>query len=369
MKPRSPKGYRWDREASPRWRRHRRWFFWRFAFLFLMMLLLIAAVMALLASFFTQVSGGDREITLLVLVGGCSLFLTLPILAMGISWAVFQRMATPVAQVMAVVDAVAEGDLSARVETTSGGRFGQLSRSLNNMVAELERTHEERRRLTADIAHELRTPLHIIQGNLEGILDGVYEPTATHIQNTLEDTQMLARLVEDLGTLSLAESGQLPLVIETVDIAELLGDVETSFGGQADNVGIALRVNTVSHTPLFIQGDILRLFQMLGNLVSNAIRHTPPGGTITLTASEREEGVRLIVEDTGEGIAEEDLPHIFGRFWRGDDARTHTAGAGAGLGLAIAQQLAQAHGGSISVESTVGGGTTFTILLPDRASG
>jgi signal transduction histidine kinase len=198
---------------------------------FLMMLMLMAGIMALLARFFTQYFGGDREITLLVLIGGCSLFLTLPILALGISWSVFQRMVTPVAQVMAVTEAVAEGDFSARVETTSGGRFGQLSRSLNRMVAELERSYEQRRRLTADIAHELRTPLHIIQGNLEGVLDGVYMPTEDHIQNTLEETQMLARLVEDLGTLSLAESGQLPLVLETVKIDELLTDVQTSFSG------------------------------------------------------------------------------------------------------------------------------------------
>jgi two-component system OmpR family sensor kinase/two-component system sensor histidine kinase BaeS len=336
---------------------------------FVMMLMFVAGVMALLARFFTHFFGGDSEITLLVLVGGCSLFLALPVLAMGISWTIFQRMATPVAQVMAVTDAVAEGDLSARMETKSGGRFGQLSRSFNNMVAELERTYEQRRQLTADIAHELRTPLHIIQGNLEGILDGVYQPTEEHIQNTLEETQMLARLVEDLGTLSLAESGQLPLAFETVDIAELLTDVQTSFSGQADNQGIDIQVRMLSQSPLSVQGDIMRLVQMLGNLVSNAIRHTPSGGTITLTASEQQGAVCLEVEDTGEGIAGEDLPHVFGRFWRGDHARTHAAGIGAGLGLAIAQQLAHAHGGTISVESTLGVGTTFTILLPDKPAG
>jgi signal transduction histidine kinase len=356
----------WPDRPQPEWRQHRRWIFRRFVVAFLMMVLLVSGIMALLVRFFTNIFGGNTEISLLVLVGGCSLFITLPVLAMGLSWAVFQRLATPVAQAMAVTEAVAEGDFSARMEADTNGRFGKLARSLNKMAAELERNHEQQRQLTADIAHELRTPLHIIQGNLEGILDGVYAPTEEHIQNTLEETQVLAHLVEDLGTLSLAESGRLPLQIESIPVAELLEDVHTSFGGQAESAGINLQVEVATLAYPVVQGDSLRLNQVLGNLVSNAIRHTPAGGTITLTAVPNEDRVQIMVADTGEGIPAADLAHIFDRFWRGDRARTHLDGAGGGLGLAIAQQLVQAHGGTINVESTVGAGTTFTIDLPQK---
>jgi len=227
----------------------------------------------------------------------------------------------------------------------------------------LERADRQRRNLTADVAHELRNPLHIIQGNLEGILDQVYEPTAEHVGATLEESRLLARLVEDLRTLSLAEAGQLPLTWEPVDVAELLADVHTSFSGQAEYMGLDLRVETGDDLPT-IAGDVGRLNQALGNLMANALRHTPPGGSITLQAEPIQEGVRIVVQDTGEGIPAEDLPYIFDRFWRGDRARSHAGGAGSGLGLAIARQLAQAHGGAVGVESEPGQGTTFRIELP-----
>jgi two-component system sensor histidine kinase BaeS len=210
--------------------------------------------------------------------------------------------------------------------------------------------------------------LHIIQGNLEGVLDGVYAPTAEHIEATLEETRLLARLVDDLRTLSLAESGELPLVREPVDVQDLLSDVATSFSAQAESAGIDLRVTSNGATPLTISGDAGRLDQVLSNLVTNAIRHTPSGGSITLGASALEGRVRITVADTGEGIAPEELPFIFDRFWRGDRARTHSSGS-SGLGLAIASQLVRAHGGETTVASEVGKGTTFTIELPGPTSG
>jgi two-component system sensor histidine kinase BaeS len=298
----------------------------------------------------------------LVWIAGLGLAFVLPLLAVRLAVRAFRGIATPLAGVMNAADAVAEGDLSVRVPEQPG-EFGRLAASFNHMVEELERSDRQRRNLTADVAHELRTPLHVIQGNLEGVLDGVYEPTEEHLNATLEETRLLARLVEDLRTLSLAEAGQLPLHLEAVDVGELLADVRTSFSGQAEAAGIEVRVE-MDASPLIVTADVGRMDQVLGNLMSNAIRHTSPGGTILLRAGPIEGGVRIAVRDTGEGIPPDDLPYIFGRFWRGDRARTRGSGAGSGLGLAIARQLVRAHGGRIGVESAVGVGTTFTLELP-----
>jgi two-component system sensor histidine kinase BaeS len=192
----------------------------------------------------------------------------------------------------------------------------------------------------------------------------VYEPTEEHISATLDEAQALARLVEDLRTLSLAEAGQLALVREPIDVAELLADVCTSFSGQAEVADIDLRLEIVGDEPLVVDGDVGRLDQVLGNLLSNALRYTPNGGTIALQAERTEDGVRIRVSDTGSGIPPEDLAYIFDRFWKGDRSRTRQDGTGSGLGLAIARQLVHAHGGTIRVESTVGKGSTFTIELP-----
>jgi two-component system OmpR family sensor kinase/two-component system sensor histidine kinase BaeS len=305
---------------------------------------------------------GSGPLVRLVWMAGCGLSVGFPLLALAFAVLAFREFGPPLSNVMAAADAVAEGNLEVRVPENAPGEFGRLARSFNRMTGELARAEQQRRNLTADVAHELRTPLHVIQGNLEGILDGVYEPTPEHINATLEETRLLARLVNDLQTLSLAEAGQLPLHPQQIAVADLLADVATSFSGQAAEAGVEIRVNAPPPNAE-IYADADRLDQVLSNLVSNALRYTPSGGCITLAGSLQPDGIRLTVADTGAGISAEDLPFIFDRFWRGDRARARLGG-GTGLGLAIARQLIQAHGGQIYVSSEMGHGSMFTIDLP-----
>lgn len=299
-----------------------------------------------------------------ILIPLCGLPLLFMLIASLIGRWGFRRFGTPMAEFMSAIDAVAEGDLSVRVREHFPGDLGQLARRFNYMIAELERAGQQRRNLTADIAHELRTPLHIIQGNLEGILDGVYEATPDHINNTLEETQLLARLVNDLQTLSLAEAGQLPLHPTRFLITDLMADLTSSFSPQAASFGITLTTD-VADTGQKLTADYDRLNQVLSNLILNALRHTPKGGNIFIeieSTASGESGVRIKVRDTGEGIPAENIPFIFDRFWRGDKSRSDRAHSG--LGLAIAKQIVLAHGGTIEVESEVEKGTTFMIELP-----
>jgi two-component system OmpR family sensor kinase/two-component system sensor histidine kinase BaeS len=359
------------------WRKKRAPLFFRFIAAFGLIVLLILGGVTALGFLLSRIlgpglDGGDDPATF-GRVLGFALALMLPLLAIRLALKAFRGIATPLAGVMAAADAVAEGDLSVRVPEGGPGEFSRLARSFNRMVQELERSDQQRRNLTADVAHELRTPLHIIQGNLEGVLDGVYDPTPEHVEATLDETRLLARLVEDLRTLSLAEAGQLPLHLEEIDLCELLADARTSFSGQAEARGVSLvatlrgvDVEDPARPPCpALTADLGRLDQILGNLLSNALRHTPDGGTVALRADASADGVRIEVSDTGEGIPAEDLPYIFDRFWRGDRGRSRSgSGGGSGLGLAITRQLVRAHGGRISVESRPGQGTTFTVELP-----
>ena len=312
-----------------------------------------------------SILGPDGRVTVAAWLAGLGSFFMLAFVIAVLSRRAFHGVAAPLADVMAAADAVADGDLSARVTVPKHGpdRFSNLAASFNRMAEELERAEQRRRNLTADVAHELRNPLHIIQGNLEGILDEVYEAADGHVLATLEETRLLARLIEDLRTLSLAEAGELLLRRELVDANELLADVQTSFSGQAEAAGLELKLRPAEDNPSLV-GDINRLEQVLSNLMANAIRHTPPGGAISLATDSTPDGVRILVSDTGEGIPIEDQPYIFDRFWRGDRSRSRTDGDGNGLGLAIARQLVEAHRGRIEVRSKPGEGTTFQIALP-----
>jgi two-component system OmpR family sensor kinase/two-component system sensor histidine kinase BaeS len=217
--------------------------------------------------------------------------------------------------------------------------------------------------MTADIAHELRTPLSVIRGKLEGILDGVYPATQQHLNPVLEETELLTHLVDDLRLLALAEAGQLPLEKRLLDIVDLLRDTQVNFTPQADDRGVTLTLDVPPELPK-VAADWRRIAQILSNLLTNALRHTPQGGSVTLAVRLRDNQIEVSVRDSGTGIAEQDLPYVFERFWRGDKARTRSANGSSGLGLAIAKQLVEMHGGSIGVTSILDTGSTFWFTLP-----
>ena len=352
----------WSKHRPQDWEGQRLFYLRRLLGCFIAFFILFLVAILVVFAFVYGSLPESLRIVAWVLVGSFGVSLIFALLLGG--WA-FRRVGRPTIDVLAAIDAVAAGDFSVRVREDIPGEFGRLARRFNFMVTELERAEQQRRNLTADVAHELRNPLHIIQGNLEGMLDGVYAVSPEQIEATLEETRLLARLVEDLQTLSLAEAGQLPLHLVVISAADIIADVGTSFAAAAEETGIELRIDIPDDRhDLELNADPDRLDQALSNLVSNALRYTPSGGSITLRAEAIRDGVRLSVQDTGAGIPAEDLPYVFDRFWRGDRARARQAGGGSGLGLAITRQLVQAHGGQISVESQVGEGTRFVIELP-----
>jgi signal transduction histidine kinase len=284
--------------------------------------------------------------------------------------ALSRGMSRPLVDLTAATRSVAAGDLSVRVPVRHHGEVRELAIAFNAMTEELAQADELRRNLTADVAHELRTPLSVIRGKLEGVLDGVYPATPEHLSPILEEIKLLARLVEDLRLLALAETGQLILEKRAMDISDLLRDAYVNFSPQAADRGVTLALDLPSELPK-VRADQRRIAQVLGNLLTNALRHTPSGGHVTLSAKFSPPllggagggMVEVTVADTGAGIPPEDLPYIFERFWRGEKSRSR-AGGGAGLGLAIARQLVEMHGGTVGVESTPGAGAKFWFTLP-----
>jgi len=277
------------------------------------------------------------------------------------------RHLTGAAQTMAV------GRLDVQVPGADIKELNDLAEAFNRMAQALATADQQRKQMTADVAHELRTPLAIIKGRLEGLQDGVYPADPSQIERLLSETLLLERLIEDLRLLALAEAGQLPLYPEEIAPGDLLEETLAAFAEQATAQQVGLHLNAADSLPP-IKVDPQRMEQVLGNLVSNALRHTPAGGSITLGGECFPNGsagvdarVVLRVGDTGQGIAPDDLPHIFDRFWRADRSRKRSSG-GSGLGLAIARQIIVAHGGSIQAESSPGAGTTISITLPAAAA-
>ncbi|MFW6069999.1 MAG: sensor histidine kinase [bacterium] len=274
----------------------------------------------------------------------------------------------PLREVAEASRAVAQGDLGRQVPVRSEDELGELATAFNQMSTQVARITQQRRQMTADIAHDLRTPLTVLAGYLEAMEEGTLAPTPQRLSMMQQEVDGLTRLVEDLRILSLADADRLELELRETDVSELLARVREAHAPQAEQQQVALRVEVAPELPA-VRLDPARMRQVLGNLVSNALRHTPAGGVVVLSAA-RENGagqsastVLIEVRDTGSGIAAEDLPHVFDRFYRGDRARAEGKGQ-SGLGLAIASSLVKMHGGTMAVDSTPGEGTTFSIRLP-----
>ncbi|MDP9366265.1 MAG: HAMP domain-containing histidine kinase [Chloroflexota bacterium] len=271
-----------------------------------------------------------------------------------------RRTAAPIGDVMEAANRVAGGDYAVRVAARGSKEVQGLVDSFNEMAVRLETNERQRRALLADVAHELRTPLSVIRGNVEGMLDGVYPRDDEHLAPVLEETEVMARLLDDLRTLSTAEAGALRLHREPTDPAELVAETVAAFAPRAEAVGVGLSEAIATDPDLELDVDPVRIRQVLDNLLSNALRHTPPGGRVRVEARPEGNAVAFAVRDTGRGIPAEALPHVFDRFWKSADS------GGSGLGLAIARGLVEAHGGAIGAESRLGEGTTIRFTLPVR---
>ena len=259
-----------------------------------------------------------------------------------------RRIGRPLGDVVGAADRVAEGDFSVRVRERGSPWVRTLGRAFNSMTERLERQQRQRRDLMADVAHELRTPLAVMQGRLEGMLDGVYPQDPAQVAQILDETRHLGRLVDDLRTLAHSESGTLALQREPTDLAVLLTEAANLFRADADRRRVALAVRAAGELPL-LDTDPVRIREVVTNLLANALRYAPDGGSVTIEArTDTASTIAVSVEDDGPGIAAADLPHVFDRFYK---AR---ASSGSGLGLAIAQNLVAAHGGTIAARSTPG---------------
>jgi two-component system sensor histidine kinase BaeS len=268
-----------------------------------------------------------------------------------------RRFMRPIGGLIEAASRVEAGDYSAQVPESGPPYLRSVARAFNAMSARLKATDEQRRSFLADVAHEMRTPMTVIRGQAEAIADGVYPGDAAHLAPILDATQTLDRLVEDLRTLVLTDAGSLVLQKEPTDLGALAVETVDSFKVQAEAAGVALRSDIANNLPSVLV-DPARIRGVIGNLLSNAIRHTPAGGSVTVHVSASGDGAVITVADSGEGIRPELLPHVFERFVKG------AGSPGSGLGLAIVHDIVTAHGGKVEVESKVGSGTRVRLTLP-----
>jgi len=343
-----PEGEQWP---PPGWRRPRGPFVWRAGAFFIFMIVTGGA--ACIGSLWLLGLLGDPSPPRswpMLLLGALLLFTVLGGL---------RRAALPLGDLIKAAGRVEEGDFSARVELRGPRELRLLGRAFNDMAERLELTETQRRNVLAELTHELRTPVSVIQGNLEGMLDGVYPADSAHLNPVLDEVRQLARLIDDLRTLSLSESGALELHLEPTELDGLASEVAAAYQPQAQEKGISLILDFPAELPL-IELDPVRIREVMVNLLTNALRHTPAGGAVRIAAVSDPQRRRatVTVTDSGSGIRPEALPHVFERFYKSDGS------GGSGLGLTIAKSLVTAHGGEIEAESPPGAGTTLRFTLP-----
>jgi signal transduction histidine kinase len=347
--------------AHRRFGRRNRGFGCLFGLVFLLtagsiLLLVTSVVLGALGAVFGATPPSPAQIAAFVVLAAC-------IVAALVAGRLLQRSGGVLDDVLTAMTRIEAGDYTARVDRPRRGPMPvvELVHGFNTMAERLQNDERQRRSLLADVSHELRTPLAVLQGNLEALIDGVHPPDDEHLAALLDETRVVGRLVDDLRTLALSESGSLALHPEPTDMAVLLAEVTASFRPTAEAAGVSLDVAADDALPL-LEIDPVRTREVLSNLVANALRYTQSGGSIRLAAEPDSDGtwLRVRVSDTGTGIAPDVLPHVFDRFWKSPESR------GSGLGLPIARNLIEAQGGEIRAESEVGRGTTVSFRLPVR---
>ena len=333
----------WARSGE--WRGPRR----GFGCLFFLVFLFVAAVLISIALTIVQWAGPLAGILAILVVAA---------LLVGLGRAMRRNLRT-LDRILDATRRVEGGDYTVRVGTPERGlpAVRSLARGFDTMVERLDADERQRRSLLADVSHELRTPLTVISGDVEAMLDGVHPADAEHLGAVLDETRVMSRLIDDLRTLSLSEAGTLALHREPTDLDVLLETVVRSAAGVAGTAEVTVRADVPGDLPV-LEVDPVRIQEAIGNLVGNAIRHTPAGGTVTVSGSIADPWLEIRVADTGPGIDPDVLPHVFERFVKSPGS------GGSGLGLAIARSLVEAHGGSLEVEATGSAGTTFRARLP-----
>jgi two-component system sensor histidine kinase BaeS len=278
-----------------------------------------------------------------------------------------RRLASPLQQLEVTAAAVAQGNLAARSGLSGrGDEIGSLGRSFDAMATDLERNDASRRRFFQDAAHEMKTPLAVIEATAAAVMDGVYEHDDRHLETIRSQARLLGRVVDDLRTISLAEAGSLPLHLEPVLLGEVLTSIGTAFAARADAAGVTLSTGLADGVPLVVTADRERLGQAVAALVDNAIRFAPSGGHVLLRGSPSPRSsslARVEVLDDGSGVPAGDIAHVFDRFYQADPGRDRGSGT-SGLGLAITRAIVEVHGGSTGVENVAGGGARFWIDIP-----
>jgi signal transduction histidine kinase len=299
----------------------------------------------------------SNSVNWFILLGGVLALIVALIMVLFLS----RRLSAPIHALTLATRRIGSGDFSAKVIPAGSDEVGELVVNFNSMAAELSQVEARRRDLIADVAHELRTPVADIQAYLEAIHDGLMPASQPKLDSIYNDIILLSRLINDLQLLALADTGRLGLVQQPEDIVRLATAAVASMRPQIEAGGLDVTLDLPELPKVQIDGQ--RISQVLRNLLDNAIRHTPQGGTITIGAHESNGSVQLTMSDTGEGISPEDLPHVFDRFYRIDKSRARSTG-GSGLGLTIAKRLIEAHGGEITVQSELGKGSRFSFTLP-----